>query len=118
MGLEAAKEFRPDLILLDVIMPDIDGGQVAAQIKADSQIKDTPIVFLTAIVSKKETVSLGSNIGGQAFITKPLSPNEIVTSIEKHLKKPLKIESHSRSYQQEEKSHGDGERTAEADLSH
>lgn len=82
-GLAAAREFKPDLILLDVIMPDADGGDVAAQIKADKNLKDTPIVFLTAVVTKKEE----GMIGGRPFIAKPASVKEVIDCIEKHLAK-------------------------------
>src|SRR5438132_8569108 len=60
---ETARRFRPDLILLDIVMPKIDGGDVASQLRADPMMKRTPIVFLTAIVSKQETQS-GGLIGG------------------------------------------------------
>ena len=52
-ALETARQFKPDLIFLDVMMPDMDGGQVAAQMEIDPALKNVPIVFLTAIVTKK-----------------------------------------------------------------
>ncbi len=80
-GLAAATQFKPDLILLDVIMPDADGGDVAARIKADKNLKDTPIVFLTAVVTKKEE----GVIGGRPFLAKPVSLQEVIDCIEKYL---------------------------------
>jgi CheY-like chemotaxis protein len=56
-ALPAAQEFQPDLIFLDVMMPGLDGGDVAKQIKDDKDLKNTPIVFLTAIVSENEVSS-------------------------------------------------------------
>ena len=53
-ALPTARDFKPDLILLDVIMPTMDGGDVANQIKRDRNLKDTPIIFLTATVSQRE----------------------------------------------------------------
>ena len=53
-ALAAAREFKPDLILLDVIMPSMDGGDVASLIQADRNLRGTPIVFLTATVSPRE----------------------------------------------------------------
>src|SRR4249919_3615958 len=47
-----ARNFRPDLILLDVMMPETDGGEVAAQIEADPELQNTPIVFLTTLVTR------------------------------------------------------------------
>jgi CheY-like chemotaxis protein len=84
-ALAAARAFKPDLILLDVMMPHIDGGQVAAQLKADRRLKDTPIVFLTAVVSKEEAKGQKGMIGGHRFITKPVTPEEVMASIEEYL---------------------------------
>lgn len=52
-GIKLTREKKPDLILLDVVMPEIDGGDVASQIKNDKSIKDIPIIFLTAIVTEE-----------------------------------------------------------------
>ena len=84
-ALTAARDFRPDIIFLDVIMPDVDGGDVAAKIKADKQLKDTPIVFLTAGVSKETTKARGDIIGGQRFMAKPVSIAEVMECIERIL---------------------------------
>ncbi|MBN1586452.1 MAG: response regulator [Candidatus Omnitrophica bacterium] len=81
-GVEAAREFLPHIIVLDVIMPDVDGGSVAMEIKADSMVKDTPIVFLTAIVSREEVVAQDNLFHGHPFLAKPVSPEELVNTIE------------------------------------
>jgi len=81
-----AREFRPDLVLLDIVMPKIDGGDVAAQIQSDPSLKGVPIVFLTAIVSQKETAT-GGLIGGFPFISKPVSLDALVQCIEENLAK-------------------------------
>ena len=81
---EAAREFKPDMIFLDIVMPKIDGGDVASQIKADWMLKDTKIVFLTAIVSKKEATG-GGLIGGFPFISKPVSLDALRKCIEETL---------------------------------
>src|SRR6266566_8135261 len=52
---QSAQNFRPDLILLDVVMPETDGGEVAAQIQADPELQRTPVIFLTALVTETET---------------------------------------------------------------
>src|ERR1041385_7974621 len=64
----AAREFKPDIIFLDIVMPKIDGGDVAQQIRSDPLLAHVPIIFLTAIVSKRETKN---EIGGFPFIAKP-----------------------------------------------
>ena len=83
----AARDFLPDLIFLDVIMPDVDGGEVAAKIRSDPAFQDVPIVFLTAGVSKKSTVIKGNVIGGQTYLAKPTTVDEVVRCIEKKLGK-------------------------------
>jgi len=81
-AIQTARAFKPDLILLDVVMPDIDGADVAAQLRSDETLKDTPIVFLTALVKKKEVVESGGTIGGYPFIAKPLEPEQVIAVIE------------------------------------
>ena len=78
----AAREFRPDIIFLDIVMPKIDGGGVAQQIRSDPALAEVPIIFLTAIVSEKEG---GQTIGGFPFIAKPVSLDAITRCIEEHL---------------------------------
>jgi two-component system OmpR family response regulator len=83
-ALETAREFRPDLILLDVVMPDLDGGDIAAQLHADPILKRVPIVFLTALVTEKETEKR-QLFGGYPFISKPVPPERLAENIEKYL---------------------------------
>ena len=83
-AINAARQFKPNLILLDVMMPDMDGGEVANQIKADPSVKSTPIVFLTAAVTKEEAALQDNKIGGYPFIAKPVSVEELVGCIKKH----------------------------------
>ena len=80
----AAREFAPHIIFLDVVMPQIDGGDVAKQITSDPLLKHVPIIFLTAIVSEKEG---GHMIGGFPFISKPVSLQAITECIDKHVGK-------------------------------
>ena len=82
-ALETAREFKPDLIFLDFMMPEIDGNEVAAQIEEDEELKHIKIVFLTGIVTKGEVES-GSvnNISGYAVLAKPVKANEMISCIE------------------------------------
>jgi len=81
-ALAAAREFRPDLILLDVMMPDLDGGDVLALLKEDPNLRHVPVVFLTATVLKEEVNSKGGNIGGYPFISKPFEVETLVSRID------------------------------------
>ena len=80
-GLSAAREFRPDLILLDVVMPDKDGGDVAFHIQSDRTLCDTPIVFLTSLVTDHEAGA--ALLPGFHFIAKPASVPRLTERIEK-----------------------------------
>ncbi|MDB5293774.1 MAG: hypothetical protein JWL69_5015 [Phycisphaerales bacterium] len=80
-ALVAARDFKPDLVLLDVMMPDLDGGDVLAQFKRDSKLKDLPVVFLTATVLKEELAKKGGSIGGCPAIPKPFRVEVLLEQI-------------------------------------
>ena len=84
-ALRATRMFRPDLILLDVMMPGMDGGDVAARLRADPLFRDTPIIFLTAIVSNEETDGHEMLNGGETFLAKPVDIGELKKTIQEHL---------------------------------
>lgn len=84
-ALSVARSFRPDLIFLDIMMPDMEGSEVALQIKEDSSLQDVPIVFLTAAVTPEEVHSKGGVIGGQTFLAKPWDNKQLLECIERHL---------------------------------
>jgi two-component system, OmpR family, response regulator len=86
-ALAAAREFKPDLILLDVIMPTMDGGDVAAHFEKDKHLKGTPIVFLTATVSRREAGPAGLNSGGSLFLAKPVSLENLIKCINENVRK-------------------------------
>jgi CheY-like chemotaxis protein len=88
---QSAQNFRPDLILLDIVMPETDGGEVAARIKADPELQNTPIIFLTALVTRLEAKS-GLTIQGHPFLAKPVSIPELINAIERHF--PVRTTSH------------------------
>jgi CheY-like chemotaxis protein len=87
LGLAAAKEYKPDLIFLDIIMPDLDGGDVCYQLENDKETKSIPIVFLTAVAKKEEVRENWGTIGGHPFIAKPVSARELIDCIEKNSSK-------------------------------
>jgi CheY-like chemotaxis protein len=84
-ALSAAEQFQPHLILLDVMMPGMDGGELAACFKAHPQLKAVPIVFLTAAVTKKEAKAGERQVGGHSFLAKPVVLTEVVACLEHHL---------------------------------
>jgi two-component system, OmpR family, response regulator len=84
-ALSAAREFRPDLVLLDVVMPRMIGGDVAARLRADASLKATPIMFLSAAVGRKWVHEHEGIVSGFPFIAKPASVEEVIDRIEQHL---------------------------------
>ena len=85
---QAAKEFRPHIVLLDIIMPRMPGGNVAAQIKEDPEIKDTPIVWLTAAVRPHQVEENEGIICDYPCLAKPASVEAIIEAIETHAREP------------------------------
>ncbi|MCF7874063.1 MAG: response regulator [Candidatus Omnitrophica bacterium] len=81
-GIEKAKKESPDLILLDILMPDMEGSEVAEKLASYYQTKNIPIIFLTAIVRKEEAER---TIGGKHFIAKPVETKKLKASIEEVL---------------------------------
>jgi DNA-binding response OmpR family regulator len=85
-GLEKAKTEGPDLIVLDVMMPDKDGYAVCKELKADPKYREIPILLLTAVVSKisttRYTQQMGLETEADDYIDKPVEPAELVRRIE------------------------------------
>ena len=84
-ALSAAEEFQPHLILLDVMMPGMDGGELAACFQASPRLKGVPIIFLTAAVTKGEVQSRGGQLGGFPFLAKPVVLAELLVCLTRHL---------------------------------
>jgi len=80
-GLELAAKEDPDVILLDIVMPVMDGFDVCKRLKADRNIRDIPVVFVTALKGDKETRIKGLDVGADAFLAKPIDESELVAQI-------------------------------------
>jgi DNA-binding response OmpR family regulator len=85
-GLEAARSERPDVILLDVMMPGMDGWQVLEELLADERTQEVPIVFLTARAELRDQAR-GLELGGVDYITKPFNPVELAPLVEELLQR-------------------------------
>jgi two-component system response regulator VicR len=84
-GLETVKREKPDLVLLDLMMPDMDGWEVYQQVKADPELREIPIIVVTAKAQSIDKV-LGLHIAKvDDYITKPFGPQELLESVEKIL---------------------------------
>ncbi|MEE8599681.1 response regulator transcription factor [Euzebya tangerina] len=79
-ALRKVAEARPDLILLDVMMPNVNGWQVAEALKSDENYRDIPIVFLSARAMEAD-VRKGNELGVQAYVTKPFDPIDLMEMV-------------------------------------
>lgn len=77
--LELARSQNPNLIILDIILPDIDGGHIAGELKKDSETKRIPVVFLSALCPKDHDKQ-GHVIGGNLMFSKPYDIDELITT--------------------------------------
>jgi CheY-like chemotaxis protein len=84
-GLKLARAVRPDLILLDIMMPGMSGTEVAEELLMDARTKNIPIIFLTAVVQKDEVQDQAGMMGGREFIAKPVGKEELISRIESTL---------------------------------
>ncbi len=80
-AVATAREFRPDLVLLDVDMPGKDGGTVAAELRMDATLARTPIIFVTSLIAKSET----GLRGGEHFLSKPVEPAALLGAVQQLL---------------------------------
>jgi len=90
-GLAVAKEQRPDLILVDVMMPKMNGYEVCQRLRADPNLKRTPIIIMTAMTDpalKNKGVEAGANLA----IPKPFNPTQIIALIKKALELKAKAD--------------------------
>jgi phosphate regulon transcriptional regulator PhoB len=84
--LKRLEQAKPDLILLDVMLPEIDGFELCRQIRQSPSLARTPVVFLTARSDEVDRV-LGLEIGGDDYMTKPFSPRELIARVKAHLRR-------------------------------
>lgn len=80
-GLRSAIALQPDLIILDLVMPKMDGSTVAAKLKEDASLSDVPVIFLTCIVSEAETQESEHHIAGHMFFAKPFDSAELIETV-------------------------------------
>lgn len=80
-GIELAVENNPDVILLDIIMPEMDGFEVCRYLKQDERVSDIPVVFLTALKGDKENRIKALNVGAEGFLSKPIDETELIAQV-------------------------------------
>ena len=85
MALDAIKEAKPDLIILDIMMPEMDGIEACKRIKADKDTKMIPVIMLTSMSNVRDKVQ-GLNAGANDYITKPFNPEELIARVKAQLR--------------------------------
>ena len=91
-GLEIARQHKPDLIVLDLMMPGIDGLEVCRELRADSRTAQLPVIMLSAKAAEADKV-VGLELGSDDYLTKPFSPRELVARIKAVLRRTVLQES-------------------------
>jgi len=82
-AVDAAKAFKPHLILLDIMMPDLDGGEVVSQLKEDDDTREINVVFISAAITKEEVAESGGMYSGLPILAKPIHVTKLMEYIEK-----------------------------------
>jgi DNA-binding response OmpR family regulator len=82
----AVEEFNPELILLDIMLPDLDGSEISSQLRQDPRFSEIPVVFLTGMLTEDEVGAQGSLVGGRPFLAKPVRPQQVLECIRTVLK--------------------------------
>jgi CheY-like chemotaxis protein len=81
-GIGLARRNRPDIILLDIMMPEMSGSEVAEALEDDPVTRSIPVIFLTALIKQEELEERGGYIKGHHFLAKPISSRDLIQSIE------------------------------------
>ena len=84
LGLAAAREHQPDMIICDVMMPELDGLGVLTAVRADESIANIPFIFLTARGEKLDQ-RIGMNLGADDYLSKPVEHSELMAAVEARL---------------------------------
>ncbi len=84
LALRAARATPPDVVLLDILMPNMDGYEVCTQLKADERTQDIPVIFISALGDVVDKVR-GFSVGGVDYVTKPFDAEEVLARVETHI---------------------------------
>lgn len=98
LALDAAREFHPHVILLDVLMPRLDGCDISAQIHSDPELKETPVVYLTALAHNENTGGHAVVAGSTVYLAKPVDTEALIQCFEQTLSRTTQPKHHSFSF--------------------
>ena len=89
VAMRGARMFDPDLIVLDITMPGTDGTEIAAQMRRDSVLRETPVLFMTALISGNEAPAGSCSSGGHTFLPKSMGTGKLIEAIKEKLRRHL-----------------------------
>lgn len=98
-ALERMARIKPDIVLLDAMMPGIDGFETCRQIKAKPEFEDVPVLFMTAL-TESEHVLAGFAAGGVDYVTKPIVPEQVIARVASHLRTARALQEAKQAAQQ------------------
>jgi len=84
-GIEKAEQEKPDLIILDVWMPGMDGGEVAQKLRQNEKTKNIPVIFLTCLYTRSDEAQTGHEPGKNFILAKPYHPDDLLEAVREHL---------------------------------
>jgi two-component system, OmpR family, alkaline phosphatase synthesis response regulator PhoP len=90
MGLDMAKQIKPDMIFLDVMMPGFDGIETLKRLKADKELRNIPVVMLTAVITEKARAET-HNLKVEGYLNKPLEMDLLLAKIEEIKNRPARV---------------------------
>ncbi|KAF0133706.1 MAG: response regulator with CheY-like receiver domain and winged-helix DNA-binding domain [Candidatus Saganbacteria bacterium] len=90
-ALSKAREEKPDLILLDIMLPKLDGYKVCRMLKFDENYKNIPIIMITAKVAEQDK-KMGAEVGADAYLVKPFNPEELLRKVNELISKETKVD--------------------------
>jgi DNA-binding response OmpR family regulator len=98
-ALERMQRLKPDIVLLDAMMPGLDGFETCRRIKAQAELEDVPVLFMTAL-TESEHVLEGFEAGGIDYVTKPIHPEQVLARVAAHLRTARALQSARQTSQQ------------------
>lgn len=93
-GLDLARKLKPDLVFLDVMLPDLDGYKICEALKLDKETNPIPIIMVTALTADADRVQ-GFRVGADAYVAKPYTPDDIAGAVERALNQRAQLQSKS-----------------------
>lgn len=91
IGFEIALKEKPDLIISDILMPEMDGFEMFKKLQKDDQTKSIPLIFLSA-KGEKQDIRVGMNLGAEDYLTKPININDLISAVENKIKKKVFVD--------------------------